>query len=67
MNFRSYINMWKEDPTNRLVDDEFLNKIEKISQKGSNLYDQKQVYKVNGVLYRKLKGTDTVVRIGAAN
>jgi len=67
MNFRSYINKWKEDPTNRLVDDEFLNKIEEISQKGSNLYDQKDVYKVNGILYRKLKGTDTVVRIGAAN
>jgi hypothetical protein len=67
MNFKSYINKWKEDPTNRLVDDEFLNKIEEISQKGSNLYDQKNVYKVNGILYRKLKGTDTVVRIGAAN
>ena len=67
MNFRSYINKWKEDPANRLVDDEFLNKIEEISQKGSNLYDQKDVYKVNGILYRKIKGSDVVVRIGATN
>ena len=62
MSFQQFLNKWKED--NPVVTDEFLKEMQEMSSQGSSFYDEKDVYTIGGVKYRKLKD-GTVIRIGA--
>jgi len=62
LSFQQFLNKWKED--NPVVTEEFLEDMRKMSNQGSDLYEDKQVYTISGVQYRKLKD-GTVIRIGA--
>lgn len=62
LSFQQFLNKWKED--NPVVTKEFLEDMRKVSNEGSGLYEEKQVYTIGGVQYRKLKD-GTVIRIGA--
>jgi len=62
LSFQQFLNKWKED--NPVVTEEFLEDMRKMSNEGSGLYGEKQVYTIGGVQYRKLKD-GTVIRIGA--
>ena len=62
LSFQQFLNKWKED--NPVVNKEFLEDMRKLSNEGSGLYGEKQVYTIGGVQYRKLKD-GTVIRIGA--
>ena len=53
---------WKED--NPVVTEEFLKDMQEVSSQGSSMYEEKDVYTIGGVQYRKLKD-GTVIRIGA--
>ncbi|MBT5750104.1 MAG: hypothetical protein HOI39_03150 [Flavobacteriales bacterium] len=58
MNFKSYMNKWAKD--NPVVSDDFLKKMDEISQRGSELYSESNVFEVNGVLYRELRDGTTL-------
>lgn len=62
LSFQQFLSKWKED--NPVVTEEFLEDMRKMSNEGSGLYEEKQVYTIGGVQYRKLKD-GTVIRIGA--
>jgi len=50
------------DNLNKLA--EFLKEMQEVSSQGSSMYEEKDVYTIGGVQYRKLKD-GTVIRIGA--
>ena len=62
LSFQQFLSKWKED--NPVVTEEFLEDMRKMSNQGTGLYEEKQVYTIGGVKYRKLKD-GTVIRIGA--
>jgi len=62
LSFQQFLTKWKED--NPVVTEEFLEDMRKMSNQGSGLYEEKNVYRIGGVEYRKLKD-GTVIRIGA--
>ena len=62
LSFQQFLSKWKED--NPVVTKEFLEDMRKMSNQGTGLYEEKQVYTIGGVKYRKLKD-GTVIRIGA--
>lgn len=62
MSFQQFLSKWKED--NPVVTEEFLKDMQEVSSQGSSLYEEKAVYTIGGVQYRKLKD-GTVIRIGA--
>ena len=64
MNFKSYMNKWAKD--NPVVSDDFLKKMDEISKRGSELYSENNVFKVNGVLYRELRD-GTTIRVSGLN
>ena len=62
MSFQQFLTKWKED--NPVVTEEFLKDMQEVSSQGTSMYEEKDVYTIGGVQYRKLKD-GTVIRIGA--
>jgi|TARA_R110000764_G_C11020448_1_gene384097 hypothetical protein len=63
LSFDEYINKWRKDPTNAVVSEEFMKKLEEVSGSGEELEEEKNVRIIGGVKYRKLSD-GTIIRIG---